>query len=170
MSDKSFYETHYTQFGWITVHCNAVFVTSLDFALSGADDVSCANDVSRETWRQINEYCAGTRQDFTLPLAPDTSPVLTEWLMVMRSIGYGKTMSYTGFAKLAKSPLASRAAGSACAKNPIPLIIPCHRVTRKDGSLGNYGAIRALSPVDDRNLAIKHALIKHEGKFGEAPI
>ena len=160
-----FQETHHTSFGWITVHCNQSAVTSLDFILNGEDDDRLANDVSRETWKQINEYCAGTRQEFTLPLAPDASPALNRWLMEMRKINYGKTTTYKGFALLANAPLAPRAAGSACARNPIPLIIPCHRVTRHDGSLGNFGAIREISPKDDRNLRVKRALIDHEAKI-----
>ena len=60
-------------------------------------------------------------------------------LRSMRKIKTGTTMSYQQLAIKSGSPRASRAVGSACAKNPIPLIIPCHRVITSDGSLGNYG-------------------------------
>ncbi|MCE2516373.1 MAG: methylated-DNA--[protein]-cysteine S-methyltransferase [Alphaproteobacteria bacterium] len=160
-----FQQTHHTPFGWVTVHSNGEAVTCLDFALDGSDDDSRADDVSRETWRQINAYCAGERRDFDLPLVPDASPALTRWLTTMRKINYGKTITYKDFARLADAPQAPRAAGSACARNPIPLIIPCHRVTRHDGSLGNFGALRALSPKDPRNLDLKQALIDHEARF-----
>ena len=159
------HETHQTPFGWLTVHCNDHGVTRLDWALNGIDDDRHANNVSRETWSQIHGYCTGRVKDFNIPLDPEASPALSRWLGVMRNIGYGKTVTYQEFAKMAGAAKASRAAGSACARNPIPLIIPCHRVTRFDGSLGNYGAIRALSPQDHRNLAIKAALIAHEKEF-----
>ena len=157
-----FQETHQTPFGWLTVHSNGQAVTALYWAMTSSDDDQNADDVSRETWRQIREYCAGTRRDFDIPLAPETSPALNRWLNIMRRIDCGKTVTYKTFAEMAGAPNASRAAGSACARNPIPLIIPCHRVTKHDGSLGNYGAIRSLSPKDHRNLAIKAALIAHE--------
>ena len=83
----------------------------------------------------------------------------------MRGISFGQTVTYKDFATMAGSPKASRAAGSACARNPIPLIIPCHRVTRHDGSLGNFGAIRHMNAKDPRNLSIKRALIDHEAKM-----
>ena len=155
-------ETHQSPFGWLTVHSNGQGVTSLDWAINGIDDDRQADDVSRETWQQIQHYCRGNQKDFDITLDPKTSAALIRWLEVMRHIPYGKTVTYQEFAKMAGTPKASRAAGSACARNPIPLIIPCHRVTRYDGSLGNYGAIRSLSPQDHRNLAIKAALIQHE--------
>ena len=158
-------ETHQTPFGWLTVHSNGQGVTHVDGALNGIDDDRQADDVSRETWKQINDYCSGRQKTFSVPLEPEASPALKTWLQVMRGINYGKTVTYQEFAKMAGTPKASRAAGSACARNPIPLIIPCHRVTRFDGSLGNYGAIRTLSPQDHRNLAIKAALIEHERRY-----
>lgn len=60
-------------------------------------------------------------------------------LRKMRGIKAGKTLSYQGLAKKVGSPRASRAVGSACATNSIPLIIPCHRVVPSNGSIGNYG-------------------------------
>ena len=158
-------ETHETPFGWLTVHSNGKGITRLDWALTGQDNDRYADDVSRETWRQIRLYCEGKHRAFDLPLNPEASPALVKWLNVMQYINCGKTVTYQEFAKMAGTPKASRAAGSACARNPIPLIIPCHRVTRFDGSLGNYGAIRDLSPQDPKNQAIKQALIEHEQAY-----
>ncbi|GAB3939145.1 methylated-DNA--[protein]-cysteine S-methyltransferase [Corynebacterium tapiri] len=56
----------------------------------------------------------------------------------MREIPFGQTRTYTQLAALSGSPRAVRAAGTACATNPVPLVIPCHRITRSDGSVGNY--------------------------------
>ena len=160
-----FNQTHQTPFGWLTVFANDKGVTWLNWDVKGQDDDTKANDVSRETWRQIQEYCRGERLNFDLPLDPEASPALKRWLEVMRSINFGQTVTYKDFAVMAGTPKAARAAGSACARNPIPLIIPCHRVTRHDGSLGNFGAIRHMDAKDPQNLAIKRALIDHEAKI-----
>jgi len=80
----------------------------------------------------------------------------------LRQVAYGETISYSMLAERAGKPNAVRAAGSACAKNPIPIIYPCHRITRIDGDLGNFGAIRSLSPSDPRNLGITASLISHD--------
>lgn len=90
--------------------------------------------------REVAEYFAGTRTQFDVPLDLSLArgfrrAVLTE----LRAVGYGKTVSYGELASLAGNPRASRAAGSACATNPLPIVIPCHRVVRSDGGLGGYG-------------------------------
>jgi methylated-DNA-[protein]-cysteine S-methyltransferase len=59
-------------------------------------------------------------------------------LSVLATVGYGHTLSYTDLAAAVGSPRAVRAVGSACATNPLPLLLPCHRVIRSDGSLGGY--------------------------------
>ena len=155
-------QTGNTPFGWITVACDDAAVTGLEFHREGRADDSRANDVSRETWRQIELYCAGGLEEFDLPLAPPASGSLARWLGALAKVPFGRTVTYGELAVRGGMPQAPRAAGSACARNPIPLIIPCHRVTRHDGSLGNFGAYRDLSPKDPRNLALKRALIRHE--------
>ena len=88
---------------------------------------------------QIDEYFAGTRRNFDVPL--DFRLATGFRLSVLRhltDIGYGHTESYTEVAAAAGSPQAVRAAGSACAKNPLPVVVPCHRVVRADGSIGGY--------------------------------
>lgn len=154
-----------TPFGWITVRSNGTAITGIEFSLDGVADHNQADDVSRETWREIEAYCDGELTRFNRPMQPKISPSLARWLGVLSDVPYGTTVTYKEFARLGGMPGAPRAAGSACARNPIPLIIPCHRVTRHDGSLGNFGAIRALSPKDPRNLAIKQKLIDHEHRY-----
>ena len=87
------------------------------------------------------------------------------WLTAMARIPYGVTMSYKAFAALAGKPSAPRAAGSACARNPIPIIYPCHRVVRADGSLGNYGGGSNHHPTHPDNLARKGNLLKFEANL-----
>ena len=89
---------------------------------------------------QLGEYFAGTREEFDLPLAPRGTPFqLAVWAELMR-IPFGVTMSYGEVAAaLGKSPVASRAVGLANGRNPISIIVPCHRVIGSDGSLTGYG-------------------------------
>lgn len=151
-----------TRFGWIRITTSADTVLGLRFLGDTATARDDGGDVSRETWDQIEAWCDGKKLSFDLPLAPQVSPALAAWLDVLCQVPFGKTVSYGEFARLGGWPKASRAAGSACARNPIPLIIPCHRITRHDGSLGNFGGIEGLSPTDPKNLALKQALIDHE--------
>ena len=92
-----------------------------------------------ETEKQINQYFAGNRQIFNVPLKPNgTDFQLSVW-NVLKKIPYGKTISYQELAHRVGNNNASRAVGNANGKNPIPIIIPCHRVIRKNGKLGGFG-------------------------------
>lgn len=100
---------------------------------------------------ELGEYFAGRRQQFDLPL--DFSLSHGFRLSVQRrlpDIGYGRTMSYRQVAELLDRPGAVRAVGTACATNPLPVVVPCHRVLRSDGTLGGYlGGLEAKSTLLD---------------------
>lgn len=89
--------------------------------------------------RQLDEYFTGRRRVFEVPvdlqLARGFRKAVLEHL---RQIPYGGRESYTMVAEAAGNPRAVRAAGTACATNPIPLVVPCHRVVRRDGTYGQY--------------------------------
>ena len=88
---------------------------------------------------ELEEYFAGTRRSFDLPLDHALSSGFRG--LVQRhlpDIGYGHTLSYGEVAELVGNPRAVRAVGTACARNPLPVVVPCHRVLRSDGSLGGY--------------------------------
>ncbi|MFN8036814.1 MAG: methylated-DNA--[protein]-cysteine S-methyltransferase [Acidimicrobiia bacterium] len=90
--------------------------------------------------RQLDEYFAGRRRRFDV--AVDLRLVhgfRRAALVHLCEIPYGSTESYAAVAAAAGNPKAVRAAGSACSHNPVPLVVPCHRVVRSDGSIGNYG-------------------------------
>ena len=88
---------------------------------------------------QLDAYFAGELTDFDLPLAPEgTSFQLTVW-EALKSIPYGETISYGELAQEIGRPTASRAVGAANGRNPLPIVIPCHRVIGQDGSLTGYG-------------------------------
>src|SRR5674476_1106163 len=89
--------------------------------------------------REIDEYFGGARQHFDLPLDFRlTTGFRRQILAHLSDIGYGQTASYGSVAAAAGSPKAVRAVGTACANNPLPVVVPCHRVVRSDGSLGGY--------------------------------
>lgn len=89
--------------------------------------------------RELEEYFGGRRRSFDLPL--DLSLSKGFRLLVQQylpSIGYGQTRSYRQVAELVGNPKAVRAVGTACATNPLPVVVPCHRVLRNDGTPGGY--------------------------------
>jgi methylated-DNA-[protein]-cysteine S-methyltransferase len=88
--------------------------------------------------KQLDEYFKGERTIFDLPLDAAGTPFQKRAWNVLRNIPYGTTISYTEEARRMKHPLSVRAAGSANGKNPLPIIVPCHRVVAKDGGMGGY--------------------------------
>ncbi|WP_241383912.1 methylated-DNA--[protein]-cysteine S-methyltransferase [Rhodococcus sp. CH91] len=89
--------------------------------------------------RQLDEYFAGTRRHFDLPLDMRLAGGFRrEVITRLPEIEYGRTASYAEIAAAAGSPRAVRAVGTACAKNPLPVVVPCHRVVRSDGGIGQY--------------------------------
>ena len=107
-----------------------------------------------EAVRQLREYFAGKRSDFELPLAPEGTAFQRSVWGKLREIPYGETISYGELARRVGNPKASRAVGSANGKNPIPIVIPCHRVIAGDGGLGGFGG----------GLPTKEALLALEAK------
>lgn len=95
--------------------------------------------------RQLDEYFAAKRHDFSVPLDWRLSAGFRHTVLRhLPEIGYGHTASYAAVAKLAGNPNAVRAVGSACATNPLPVVVPCHRVVRSDGAMGGYlGGVEA---------------------------
>ncbi|SEG89416.1 methylated-DNA-[protein]-cysteine S-methyltransferase [Actinacidiphila yanglinensis] len=92
-----------------------------------------------EAARQLDEYFAGRRRTFELPLDWRLSKGYRRQVLgLLPAIGYGRTESYAQVAAASGSPRAVRAVGTACATNPLPVVVPCHRVVRSDGSPGQY--------------------------------
>lgn len=92
-----------------------------------------------EAARELDEYFSGGRTTFDLPLDHALSSGFRAQVhRSLPTIGYGRTASYGDIAALVGRPKAVRAVGTACATNPLPIVVPCHRVVRSDGSLGQY--------------------------------
>lgn len=117
-------------------------------------DPSWINDEHpfKETIRQLQAYFAGTLKKFTLKTAPQGTPFQQQVWRALRTIPYGKTVSYGHIAKAIGNPQASRAVGAANGQNPISIIVPCHRVIGSTGKLVGYGG----------GLPIKETLLKLE--------
>ena len=110
---------------------------------------------------QIDGYFSRKINAFDLPLQPKVSAFQARVLRVMQEIPYGKTKSYGDLAGWVGS--SARAVGGACGANPIPIIIPCHRVIAKTGDLGGYSGLGGTRT--------KKQLLVHEGAdLGELPI
>jgi methylated-DNA-[protein]-cysteine S-methyltransferase len=114
--------------------------------LAGTDDEPPARPgtgeaarVVRETARQLAEYFSGGRTRFDVPLAPVGTPFQIAAWTGLADIPYGRTISYAELARRLRRPTAVRAVGAANGANPIPIILPCHRVIGADGSLAGYG-------------------------------
>jgi len=104
-----------------------------------ADWIESSKGVLAEAVRQLKEYFAGRRADFELPLAPDGTEFQRTVWQRLQEIPYGATISYGELAKRVGNPKASRAVGAANGSNPIPIVIPCHRVIGSNGKLTGFG-------------------------------
>lgn len=102
---------------------------------------------------QLAEYFAGTRQTFDLPLAPAGGPLQQAVCQAMQAIPFGSTRTYGDIAR--ELGVAAQPIGQACGANPIPVLIPCHRVVAADGKLGGFSG--------GAGAETKLALLRHEG-------
>ncbi|MDE6624665.1 MAG: methylated-DNA--[protein]-cysteine S-methyltransferase [Alistipes sp.] len=110
------------------------------------EDDAPAVQLLRRAERELGEYFAGRRRDFTLPLAPAGTPFQQAVWAELRRIPYGCTRSYGQIARAIGRPAACRAVGMANHRNPIAIVIPCHRVVGAGGALTGYaGGLEAKS-------------------------
>ena len=113
-----------------------------------------ATPLLQEAARQLTAYFDGTLTDFDLPLHMTGTPFQLRCWQALRTIPYGETISYGEQARRIGSPRATRAVGGANHRNPISIVVPCHRVIGADGSLTGYGG----------GLGMKRWLLEHEQK------
>jgi O-6-methylguanine DNA methyltransferase len=105
---------------------------------------------------QVRDYIDGRIKKIDFPIDLQEKGFFKKVLLALRKVPYGKTVTYGDLAAMAGSPRASRAAGTACSKNPLPLVIPCHRVIASGNRLGGYGGGERL----------KRKLLENEGVTG----
>jgi len=143
--------------GSLTLVADEAGVRQINFPQNGkpsAPDSGWHEDASalRETIRQLRAYFAGEIESFDLPLAPAGTTFQQKVWSDLRKIPYGETISYGELAKRIDNPKASRAVGLANGSNPIPIVIPCHRVIGSNGKLTGYGG---GLPIKEKLLALE---------------
>ncbi len=111
-------------------------------------------DFERRVCRELEEYFAGERQRFTFPIRPEGSQFYQSVWHELERIPYGETVTYGDLARAIGKPGAARAVGTANGRNPIAIVIPCHRVVAAGGRLGGYGG---GLPLKRRLLALEAA-------------
>ena len=97
------------------------------------------NAILQVAERQLDDYFAGTRRNFDLPLAPVGTAFQRSVWQALADIPYGQTISYATLARRLGNPDATRAVGAANGRNPLPIVLPCHRVVGADGGLTGFG-------------------------------
>ena len=115
-------------------------------AISFGDKVAAPPRWSRDPGKlfsvreQLTQYFAGERRQFSLHVEPGGTPFQQQVWTALMQIPYGQVISYGELARRVGNPSASRAVGGANARNPIPIVIPCHRVINANGALGGYSS------------------------------
>ncbi len=130
-------------------------IRSIQFAPHGRPEGQ-RNDrcpLIEEAVRQLRDYFAGSRREFHLPLDPQGTPFQQRVWQYLTTIPFGETRSYAQVAEAIGSPAAVRAVGAANGANPIPIVVPCHRVIGASGKLTGYGG----------GLPLKQRLLELEG-------
>lgn len=117
------------------------------------------NEVLQAAEAQLGEYFAGKRQRFALPLAPQGTDFQLRVWRELAQIPYGETISYAQLAQRLDNPNGTRAVGAANGRNPLPIVLPCHRVIGADGALTGFGG----------GLPVKESLLRLEGALPEQP-
>lgn len=110
-----------------------------------------------KTVSQLRSYFEGEREEFDLPLAPEGTAFQQEVWRRLCEIPYGETISYGELARRIGNPQASRAVGLANGSNPIPIVIPCHRVIGSNGKLTGYGG---GLPIKEKLLALERKQLR----------
>ncbi|MCK9159916.1 MAG: methylated-DNA--[protein]-cysteine S-methyltransferase [Bacteroidaceae bacterium] len=138
--DDSGFAVYDTSFGVIKISYAAGFITNVDFVSAGDDRIGeCHNFLSDRTYAELEEYFKGERKVFDLPLNLIGTDFQKKVWSALCEIPYGETCSYKDIAVAVGKPNASRAVGMANHRNPIVIIVPCHRVVGANGSLVGYG-------------------------------
>ncbi len=120
-------------------------------------------EVSCETIEQLEEYFSGRLTRFSLQIDFSSwSYAMARWFRTLGLVPYGQTTTYQGLAERWGNMKAARAAGQACRKNPIPIIIPCHRILNTSSSISRYSGGGKKDPTNRENLARKRWLLSFE--------
>lgn len=147
--------TYDSPIGRLTVTENNGHITGLYLSIT-AKEITPRSELLTEACRQLDEYFSGKRTAFELPLDPHGTPFQLKVWNELQKIPYGQTVCYRDIAAGIGNIRAARAVGQAVHNNPIMIIIPCHRVISKDGSIGGFAC----------GIDIKKYLLEIENKNG----
>ena len=134
----AFLEYYDSPLGMLKITANNTGLTAIVFVDAALQQSTQTNAVTNMTKLQLEEYFAGTRQQFDLPIAVKGTDFQRQVWQQLKQIPYGQTLSYQDIAKQIDNPKAVRAVGSANGKNPLTIVVPCHRVIGANGSLTGY--------------------------------
>lgn len=135
---NSTYFTYNSPVGRITIAADGVSITTIAFGEVELEGTKKASELTNRAANQLQEYFAGKRSEFQLPLNPAGTDFQKQVWDALQTIPYGSTCSYSDIAAIIGNPKACRAVGGANNKNPIPIIIPCHRVIGVNGKPVGY--------------------------------
>ena len=151
--NKYYYQT---MVGPVGISDNGEAITEIFFAEEVPEQpLEEESNLARQAIRELNEYFAGERMEFSLPLQPSGTEFQKKVWLALREIPYGETRSYGQIAQAVGNPKACRAVGMANNRNPISIVVPCHRVIGANGSLTGYGG----------GLPIKEQLLELERRY-----
>ena len=134
-----FYYFYKTPIGRLQIFANPEYITRISFfekKLPGA--IEKETPLIQKMYSELEEYFAGKRKSFDVPVKPEGTPFQQSTWAALLKIPYGETRSYKQIAGMIGKPAACRAVGMANNRNPIPIVIPCHRVIGANGDLTGY--------------------------------
>jgi methylated-DNA-[protein]-cysteine S-methyltransferase len=140
--------------GKLRLVSDGLALLSIEFeGMHGTDGMEQSDDILKTTAQQLAEYFSGRRRDFSLPLAAAGTAFQQQVWSALRQIPFGELRSYRDIATVIGNNKAVRAVGAANGRNPIPIVVPCHRVIGSNGSLTGFAG----------GLAAKRVLLELEG-------
>ena len=158
MNENLFFDQYDSQVGVIGVLAGPAGLRATGWRLDPRGASIEPDETVQQAIGQLREYFAGQRKEFQLPLdLPPLAPVANAVLRALMTVSYGETITYGELAELSGTGVPARAIGSIMAANPVPIVIPCHRVVASDG-LGGYSG-----GEPGRSLETKRWLLENEG-------
>ncbi|MGL5206545.1 MAG: methylated-DNA--[protein]-cysteine S-methyltransferase [Acidaminococcaceae bacterium] len=135
MLNKAYF---YSPVGWLSIEDDGVALTKINFENQVCSECGQISEIAGMVIQQLQEYFSGRRRAFSLPLALSGTKFMQEVWQALLDIPYGEVRSYGDIAKTIEKPKACRAVGMANNRNPLPIVIPCHRVVGTNGKLIGY--------------------------------
>ncbi len=137
--------TYMTAIGMVSISSDGRCVTGIYLPCENLPAMEDREDgIMSQAASEIDEYLSGRRKEFDVPVHQEGTEFRMRVWDALKAVPYGETAEYGKIAEAAGHPGASRAVGTACRMNRIPIIIPCHRIVPSDGTVGNYAGGKAL--------------------------